>query len=60
MPCPCLLLASQMPWAKLLNLDLVATEVAAAISGSLGLILTIPLTAMTAAWLMTQKHTDNI
>lgn len=53
---PLLLLASQMPWTKLLNLDLVATEVAAAISGSLGLISTIPLTALTAAWLMAHKR----
>ncbi len=53
---PLLLLGSQMPWAKLLNLDLVATEVAAAISGSLGLIAAIPLTALAAAWLMRQKR----
>ena len=52
---PLLLLASQMPWAKLLNLDLVATEVAAAISGSIGLISTIPLTALTGAFLMRKK-----
>lgn len=42
---PLLLLISQIPSTKLINLDLVATEVASAISGSLGLVLTIPLTA---------------
>ncbi len=49
---PLLLLTSQMPSAKLLNLDLVATEVASALSGSLGLICTIPMTAFAAAKLM--------
>jgi uncharacterized membrane protein len=55
---PLLLLGSQMPWAKLVNLDLVATEVAAAISGSLGLISTIPLTALMAGWLMSKESKD--
>ena len=49
---PLLLLTSQMPSAKLLNLDLVATEVASALSGSLGLVCTIPITAFAAAKLM--------
>jgi uncharacterized membrane protein len=42
--------------AKLVNLDLVATEVASAISGSLGLVLTIPLTAFIAAQLMASER----
>jgi uncharacterized membrane protein len=46
---PLLLLISQIPSVKLINLDLVATEVASAISGSLGLVLTIPTTAWFAA-----------
>jgi uncharacterized membrane protein len=49
---PLLLLVSQMPSVKLLNLDLVATEIAAALTGSLGLVCTIPLTAFIAAKLM--------
>jgi len=52
---PLLILVSQMPCNKLVNLDLVATEVASALSGSLGLILTIPLTALAAAKLMAIK-----
>jgi uncharacterized membrane protein len=52
---PLLLLASQVPSVKLLNLDLVATEVASALSGSLGLVCTIPLTAFAAAKLMSAK-----
>lgn len=53
---PLLLLLSQSPSAKLLNLDLVATEVAAALTGSLGLVCTIPLTALVAATLMGTKR----
>ncbi|MBU6451364.1 MAG: YibE/F family protein [Cyanobacteria bacterium REEB67] len=49
---PLLMLIAQIPSTKLINLDLVATEVASAISGSLGLVLTIPLTAYCAARLM--------
>lgn len=52
---PLLLLISQMPCNKLLNLDLLATEVASALSGGLGLILTIPLTAMASSYLMKTK-----
>jgi uncharacterized membrane protein len=49
---PLLLLASQISNSKLLNLDLVATEIASALSGSLGLVCTIPMTALAAARLM--------
>jgi uncharacterized membrane protein len=50
---PLLLLTAAIPWSKLINLDLVATEVAASLTGSLGLVCTIPLTALAAAMLMT-------
>ena len=53
---PLLLLASQMPSMKLLNLDLVATEIASALSCSLGLVCTIPLTALAAARLMSKDQ----
>lgn len=53
---PLLLLATQMPSIKLLNLDLFATEVASALTGSLGLTFTIPLTAYAAAKLMSEKR----
>jgi uncharacterized membrane protein len=53
---PLLLLASQVPSVKLLNLDLVATEIASALSGSLGLVCTIPLTAFAAAKLMSGNN----
>ena len=44
-----------MPSIKLLNLDLLATEIAAALSGSIGLVLTIPLTALISARLMSHS-----
>ncbi len=53
---PLLLLAAQVPSIKLLNLDLVATEIASALSGSLGLVCTIPLTALAASRLMAKKE----
>jgi uncharacterized membrane protein len=53
---PLLLLAAQMPSTKLLNLDLVATEITAALAGSLGLTLTIPVTAYVAARLMAGRQ----
>lgn len=55
---PLLLLMSQMPSLKLINLDLVATEITAALSGSLGLVCTIPLTAIAAAWLFCRAPRD--
>jgi uncharacterized membrane protein len=52
---PLLLLVSQMPCNKLINLDLLATEIASALSGGLGLILTIPLTAFASSYLMKRQ-----
>jgi len=53
---PLMLLAAQMPSTKLVNLDLVATEITAALSGSLGLVCTIPLTALVASRLMSRRR----
>lgn len=49
-----LLLTAQenVPWMKILNLDLIATEITRAMTGSIGLIFAIPLTAATAAFLL--------
>lgn len=56
---PLLLLMAQIPSPKLINLDLVATEITAALSGSLGLVCTIPLTALSSAWLFAQDDPFN-
>lgn len=49
-----LLLAAQenVPWLKIVNLDLIATEITRAMTGSIGLIFAIPLTAAAAAFLL--------
>lgn len=56
---PLLLLMSGNPSIKLLNLDLVATEIASALTGSLGLVCTIPITALAAANLMQNDSQKN-
>lgn len=50
---PVLLLfaAYQEPYLSIINMDIIATEVIRALSGSIGLILTIPLTAVTSGLL---------
>ncbi|MBX9570036.1 MAG: YibE/F family protein [Candidatus Obscuribacterales bacterium] len=63
---PLLLLMSSMPSMKLINLDIVASEIASALAGSLGLVLTIPLTALAASRLMgsathvSESKSDNV
>ena len=43
---------------KVLNLDIIATEVVRSLSGSIGLVLTIPLTAFVATMLINKKEVD--
>ncbi|HBT46734.1 MAG TPA: YibE/F family protein [Peptococcaceae bacterium] len=45
-------MAYDTPFLKIINLDLMATEVVRALAGSIGLILCVPLTALAAAVLM--------
>lgn len=40
-----------VPWERIMNLDAIATEVVRALAGSIGLVVTIPITALAAAWL---------
>lgn len=55
---PLLMLLANTPSIKLLNLDLVATEIAAALTGSIGLVCTIPLTAFLGARLFSANVSD--
>ncbi len=52
---PLLLLLSvhQMQYIKIANLDLIATEVVRALSGSIGMVLCVPVTALAAAYIQT-------
>jgi len=47
-----LFMAYQTPLLKVINLDLVATEIVRALAGSIGLIIAIPITALTAGFLI--------
>lgn len=44
-------MAYDAPFLKVINLDLIATEVVRALAGSIGLILAIPITSITAGLL---------
>ncbi len=56
---PLLMLLSNTPSIKLFNLDLVATEVAASLTGSIGLVCTIPLTAFLGARFFSNNVSDD-
>lgn len=50
-----LFMAYETSLLKIINMDIVATEIIRSLSGSIGLIATIPITAITAAFLMKQE-----
>lgn len=50
-----LLYASNMPSNRLLNLDILGTELIQGLTGTIGIILTVPATAIIAAYLCKQK-----
>lgn len=45
-------------WTRVINLDIIATEVIRAIAGSVGLVMTIPITATIAVILIKNKEMD--
>ena len=55
MPLLLLLMGYEMEWIKIINLDLFATEVVRGIAGSIGLIISIPITAAAAGFMMSMK-----
>lgn len=50
-----LLMAYEMPYTQLMNLDLIVTEVVQSVSGSIGIILTVPTTAIISTYLAIHK-----
>lgn len=46
------LLASNAPLVKLINLNSIAAEIASAVTGSIGIVLCVPITALIAAYLI--------
>lgn len=51
-----IILAYKMPYIQVVNLDLIGTEVIQSIAGSIGIILTVPLTALIAVLLITKRE----
>ncbi|MDD3839077.1 MAG: YibE/F family protein [Clostridia bacterium] len=53
-PMMLLFMAYNNPFDRIINMDLIATEVVRALAGSIGLVMTIPITAVIAALLRTK------
>ncbi len=51
-----LLMAYEMPYTQLMNLDLIVTEVVQSVSGSIGIILTVPITAIISTYLALNQN----
>ncbi len=45
----------EMPWLRIANMDVIATEFVRGMAGSIGLIISVPVTAVTAGFLMGKK-----
>jgi uncharacterized membrane protein len=46
-------------WLKFLNFDVVADEVVRSLAGTIGLIFTVPITALLAAWVLSKRTADH-
>lgn len=55
LPLLLLLVGYEMEWLKIVNLDMMATEFVRGIAGSIGLIISIPVTAAVASFMMGRK-----
>lgn len=50
-----IIVLNKLPYIRLINLDLVSVEIIQGIAGSIGVILTVPITALSAAFLANRK-----
>lgn len=50
-----IIILNKLPYIRLINLDLVSVELIQGIAGSIGIILTVPITALCAAYMTTKK-----
>lgn len=57
-PLMLLFMSYETSFFRIVNLDIVATEIVRSISGSIGLILSIPITAIVSAMLIKRKNKD--
>lgn len=53
-----LFMAYDIPMVEILNMDIIATEIVRSIAGSIGLILTIPITALVSTYLIKEKTSN--
>jgi len=60
LPLLLLFIAGNMPIAKIINMEMVAEEIARALAGSIGLVLCIPATALVAAAMYTRHSRHKI
>jgi|SRR5690554_2399580 len=60
LPLLLLFMANGMEYISIINMDLVATEVVRSLAGSMGLLVTVPLTAAVAALLMSQFSSKKV
>jgi len=56
LPLLLLFIAGNIPIAKIINMEMVAEEIARALAGSIGLVLCIPATALVSAAMYTRHH----
>lgn len=55
-----LLMRTETDWLRIINMDLIATEVVRGLAGSIGLIVSIPVTALVAAFLLEKVSSDQM
>ncbi|KPJ68890.1 hypothetical protein AMJ44_05240 [candidate division WOR-1 bacterium DG_54_3] len=58
LPLLLLLVANQVALSKLLNLEMIASEVVRALAGSIGLVLCIPITALVSAYMYSKERKE--
>jgi uncharacterized membrane protein len=58
-PLMLLFMSYETPMTKLINLDIVATEITRSLAGSIGLILTIPITAIVSVFMISRTQTES-
>jgi len=54
-----LLMAYDMPYFRAINLNTISTEIIQGLSGSIGLILTVPITSIASALFITKNPREN-
>ena len=46
-------------WLKFANFEGIVDEIIRSLSGTIGLVFTVPITALLAAWVMQRRHQDH-